>query len=530
MDTTLFKLSAVDLWLGLAYLVAIIAIGLFLSRYSHNNAEGYFLANRAMLWPFIGISLFASNISSTTLIGLAGEAYNTGISVFNYEWMASIILVFYCFFMLPQVLRSRVYTMPEFLERRFNSNIRKYFSLLTLFLNIVVDTAGSLYAGGLLLKLVFPEIPLWQTITLLAVVAGIYTIVGGLSAVIYTDTLQGVLLIIGSVVITVIAYQQVGGWSTIVSEVPSDMLSLIRPPSDSGVPWPGLILGVSLLGFYFWCSNQFMAQRFLSAKNIDHGRWGALFAGLLKLPVLFIMVLPGTFAILLYPDLERADLVYPTLMFDLLPIGLLGLVLAGFMAALMSQIDSTLNSAATLVTMDFIAPYQRQLTPKQLKTIGQWVTFVFMLLAVIWAPQIERFDSLFKYLQAVLAYTVPPIVAIMLLGLFSKRVNSFGAGISLIVSFIAGAILFWLNVVTATLAIHFLYIAPILFAICVLSAIILSPLRPAPDFAKIEPLVWSRESYHSETRELKNQAWYSNYRLQSLTLLAVTGIIVIIFW
>ena len=432
--------------------------------------------------------------------------------------------------MLPQVLRSRVYTMPEFLERRFNSNIRKYFSLLTLFLNIIVDTAGSLYAGGLLLKLVFPEIPLWQTITLLAMVAGIYTIVGGLSAVIYTDTLQGVLLIIGSVVITVIAYQQVGGWSTIVSEVPSDMLSLIRPPSDSGVPWPGLILGVSLLGFYFWCSNQFMAQRFLSAKNIDHGRWGALFAGLLKLPVLFIMVLPGTFAILLYPDLERADLVYPTLMFDLLPIGLLGLVLAGFMAALMSQIDSTLNSAATLVTMDFIAPYQRQLTPKQLKTIGQWVTFVFMLLAVIWAPQIERFDSLFKYLQAVLAYTVPPIVAIMLLGLFSKRVNSFGAGISLIVSFIAGAILFWLNVVTATLAIHFLYIAPILFAICVLSAIILSPLRPAPDFAKIEPLVWSRESYHSETRELKNQAWYSNYRLQSLTLLAVTGIIVIIFW
>ena len=305
MDAKLFQLSTLDTVVIIVYVIAIVALGLVLSRKSHNNAEGYFLANRAMLWPFIGISLFASNISSTTLVGLAGEAYSTGISVFNYEWMAAIILVFYCVFMLPQVLRARVYTMPEFLERRYGSGTRKYFSLLTLFLNIVVDTAGSLYAGGLLLKLVFPEIPLWQTITVLAVIAGIYTIVGGLSAVIYTDAIQGTLLIIGSLIISIIAYQQIGSWSAITSQIPVDKLSLIRPPGDPGVPWPGLILGVSLLGFYFWCAYQFMAQRLLSAKDIDHGRWGALFAGLLKLPVLFIMVLPGTFAILLYPDLIR---------------------------------------------------------------------------------------------------------------------------------------------------------------------------------------------------------------------------------
>lgn len=511
-------------------MLVIVALGLYLSRQSHNDAQGYFLANRSMLWPFIGISLFASNISSTTLIGLAGEAYSSGISVFNYEWMAAIVLVFYCVFMLPQVLRSRVYTMPEFLERRYDTLIRKYFSLLTLFLNIVVDTAGSLYAGGLVLKLVFPDIPLWQTITVLAVIAGIYTIIGGLSAVIYTDAIQGVLLITGSVIITVVAYQQAGGWVAIGNEIPADMLSLIRPADDPGVPWPGLIFGVSLLGFYFWCTNQFMAQRLLSAKSLDHGRWGALFAGLLKLPVLFIMVLPGTFAILLYPELERGDLVYPTLMFDLLPSGLLGLVLAGFIAALMSQIDSTLNSASTLVTMDFIASKHRGLSPQRLKRLGQWVTFAFMLVALLWAPQITRFDSLFRYLQAVLAYTVPPIAAIILVGLFWSRANSYGARACLLISFAIGAVLFWFNVITGILDIHFLYIAPILFVVAVLSLIAASMMRPAPDPANIQPLLWRLASYQAETKTLNHYPWYGNYRLQSLALLAVTAVVVAAFW
>jgi len=313
-----FSLAPVDLIVIAVYFVFVIWLGISLGK-KHDSAEDYFLAGRSMIWPFIGISLFASNISSTTLIGLAGDAYSTGICVFNYEWFAVVILIIFAIFFLPFILQARIFTMPEFLEKRFDGRARTYFSVLTLFLNIVVDTAGSLYAGGLMLKLIFPEIPMWQTITILAVVAGVYTIAGGLAAVIYTDAAQTILLLIGAVTVTFMALDKIGGWGNVTDVIPGDMLSLIRPLDDPSVPWLGLITGVPLLGFYFWCTNQFMVQRVLSAKNLEHGRWGSLLAGLLKLPVLFIMVLPGTMAILLYPDLPKPDLVYPTLMFDLLP-------------------------------------------------------------------------------------------------------------------------------------------------------------------------------------------------------------------
>ncbi|MCG8443037.1 MAG: sodium/solute symporter, partial [Caulobacterales bacterium] len=368
------KLSTIDLGLVIAYGVFMIGIGLYMARRSH-DAQDYFLAGRNMVWPVIGISLFASNISSTTLVGLAGDAYSTGISVYNYEWMAGVILAFFAIFILPFVIRSQVYTMPEFLERRYDRRARYYFAILTLFLNIIVDTAASLYAGSLIMKLMFPGLELWQIVTVLALVAGAYTILGGLSAVMITDVIQAILLLTGSVLITVFAFASIGDWGTVTASVPADKLSLVRPLDDPGMPWLGLVTGVPLLGFYFWCTNQFMAQRLLSAKSIDHARWGSLLAGLLKLPVLFIMVLPGTMAILLYPDLEQPDLVYPTLMFDLLPVGVLGLVLAGFMAALMSQIDSTLNSASTLVTMDFVRSLRPKTSPAALMNIGRLVTF-----------------------------------------------------------------------------------------------------------------------------------------------------------
>ncbi len=524
-----FELHTVDIVILVVYLALTIALGLYLSR-KHDTAEDYFLAGRSMIWPFIGLSLFASNISSTTLIGLAGDAYSTGISVYNYEWMASIILVFFAVFFLPFILRSGVYTMPEVLERRFDGRARTYFSGLTIFLNIVVDTAGSLYAGALILKLIFPEIPIWQTISVLAVVAGIYTIAGGLAAVIYTDTIQAVLLIIGSVVITVFALDRVGGWEAVVAQVTPDKLSLIRPADDPSVPWPGLITGVVLLGFYFWCTNQFMVQRILSAKDLNHGRWGALFAGLLKLPVLFIMVLPGTMAILLYPNLEKPDLVYPTMLFDLLPMGLLGLVLAGFTAALMSQIDSTLNSASTLITMDFVKKKYPTLSPHQLMRVGQVVTFIFMLLAVLWAPQIENFGSLFKYLQKILSYAVPPVLALFLVGFFWRRANSQGAITTIVVGTLAGILLFVANEVLDWFDIHFLYIAPSLFLFCVLVLVIASLATPPMKPEDIEGFVWSGADFRAETESLKGVPFYKNYRVLSVGLLAVTACVVGSFW
>ena len=523
-----FKLHPIDITIIGIYIVFVVWFGFRIGK-KHKSAEDYFLAGRSMIWPFIGISLFASNISSTTLIGLAGDAYSTGISVYNYEWFATVILVFFVIFILPFVLKSQVYTIPEYLERRYDGRARTYFSILNLFLNIIVDTAASLYVGGLMLKLIFPDIPMWQTISALAVVAGIYTIAGGLAAVIYTDAIQTVMLLLGSVIISIAAFSKVGGWEAITAQVSPDMLSLIRPLDDPGVPWLGLFTGLPSLGVYFWCNNQFMVQRVLSAKNLWHGRLGSLFAGLLKLPVLFIMVLPGTAAILLYPGLERADLVYPTLMFDLLPTGLLGLVMAGFIAALMSQIDSTLNSASTLVTVDFVAKAKPNLSQRQLMIIGRWVTLSFMVLAALWAPQIEKVGSIWKYLQSVLSYTVPPVVAMFLIGTFWKRANAHGAFLSIVVGVLLAVVFFYINEIAGIINIHFLYIAPILFVVCTLLIIIGSLITQPPDQKKVSELTWSIAFYKSETDELRSLPWYKNYRILSVFLTIIAIIIVLAF-
>ena len=519
-----YRLAPIDYGLIGLYAIVVLWIGFKLAG-KHRSAEDYFLAGRMMPWPFIGVSLFASNISSTTLIGLAGDAYHTGISVFNYEWMAALVLVFFAIFILPFLLKSQVFTLPEYLERRYDGRVRIYFSALTLFLNIVVDTAGSLFAGGLLLKLAFPEIDISTTIAVLAIVAGLYTMAGGLAAVIYTDAIQTALLLTGAVVITFVAFDKVGGWSGMTEGLSHGQLSLIRPVDDPGVPWLGLITGVPLLGFYFWCANQFMTQRVLSARSIEHGRWGVLLAALLKLPVLFIMVLPGTMAIHLYPDLPRPDLVYPTLMFDLLPAGLLGLVMAGFIAALMSQIDSTLNAASTLVTMDFVRKYKPKLRSEDLMKIGRWVTGVLMVLAALWAPQIEHFSSLFKYLQMVLSYTVPPIVAIYLVGAFWKGANAHGAWASVLVGTGSGILLFIVNEVVQWIDLHFLYAGPILFLISLIVLLIASRAGSAPGPEQTK-LVWTPAFYRSESAALQKTPWWQNYRWLSAGLILLAFLLV----
>ncbi len=524
-----FELQTIDIAIIVVYFVFMVSIGLYFSG-RNEDAQDYFLAGRRMIWPLVGFSLFASQISSTTLVGLAGDAYSTGISVYNYEWVSAVLMAFFAVFLLPLYLKSQVYTMPEYLERRYDGRARSYFAVLTLFLNIVLDTAGSLYAGALIMKLIFPDIPIWQTIAVLAVIAGVYTIIGGLSAVMITDVIQAVLLIGGSIVIATVAFSEAGGWSNIVATVDPERLSLIRPLDDPGMPWLGLVLGVPLLGFYFWCTNQFMVQRVLGAKNIEHGRWGALLAGFLKIPVLFLMVLPGTAAILLYPDLERPDLVFPTLMFDLLPVGVLGLVLAGFLAALMSQIDSTLNSASTLVTMDFIRRRHPEFSGEKLMKVGRYVTFVFMLFAVLWAPQIENFGSLFKYLQKVLAYGVPPVVCLFLFGTFWARANAQAAFATIVVGIISAVILFAVNEIAGLTTIHFLLVAPIIFAVCSVTMVVTSLATPAPPAEAIAQYLWTPATYRAESRELAGTAWYANYRFLAVLIVLICSAHLVWLW
>ncbi len=379
-----FALTSLDLAVVGVYVLGIVLFGLWIGR-KQESTDDYFLAGRSLGWGVIGLSLFASNMSTSSLVGMAGEAYGgMGVAVFNYEWMAGIVLVIFCAFFLPFYIKTGIYTLPEFLERRFDGRSRLYFSGWTVFLNITVDTASALYAGSLVIALIYPGVDMRLSIGILALVAGLYTIAGGLKAVVYTDAVQAILLLAGSAAVAWIGWttiQAQGGWEMVTAVTPEDKLSLILPASDPVMPWPGLLTGVFILGFYFWATNQFMVQRTLAARTLNQGRWGALFAGLLKLPVIFLMVLPGTFARVLYPGLDRADAVFPTMVFDLLPDGLRALVLTAMVAAIMSSVDSTLNSASTLVTMDFVKRFRPAFTSKQLANVGRIVTLVFMVFA-----------------------------------------------------------------------------------------------------------------------------------------------------
>ena len=353
--------------------------------------------------------------------------------------------------------------MPEFLERRYDSRSRYYFSFITIVGNVIIDTASGLYAGNLILKIIFPEIPSTWIILGLSLAAAAYTIPGGLSSVVHTEVIQAVLLILGSVILTIFCLTEVGGWSGFmegldalnakgyIDKTSADVFDMAGPIDDPYMPWTGLVFGVPLLGFYFWANNQFMVQRVLSAKDLNHGRWGALFAGLMKVPVIFFMIFPGVMSIVLFSDLDISGLqyyitneagqkeictnlndcpnmTYPVMIYKLLPTGILGLVIAGLLAAMSSSISATLNSASTLITMDFVTKMKPDLSSKQLVRVGQVATVCLVLLAAFWTQYIEQIsDSLWEYLQLVLGFIAPPVVAVFLVGLFWKRGNGNGA-------------------------------------------------------------------------------------------------------
>ncbi len=562
-----FQLSGIDIAIMLLYALFIIGYGLYHAK--RENSEEYFLAGRNMTWPIVGIALFAANISSSTLVGLAGDAFKTNTHVYNYEWLAAVILVFFAIFFLPFYLRSKVYTMPEFLERRYDSRSRYYFSFITVVGNVLIDTAAGLYVGSIILQIIFPTLPPWIVITMLAVAAAAYTIPGGLNSVIQTEVVQAILLVIGSCLLTYYAFERVGGWSEMIAGLnemaaagkvmnpnvkdAEDILSLVRPAGDEFMPWYGLLLGAPILGFYFWANNQFMVQRVLGARDLNHGRWGALFAGLLKLPVLLIMVIPGTLAILLYSDVNLAEMMnyqmpdgsicqslqdcpnatYPVLLFDLLPVGVLGLVLAGLLAAMMSSVSATFNSASTLVTMDFVRPLRPNLTSKQLVRVGQIVTLVLVVLASAWAPFIERFSSLWEYLQIILGFIAPPVVAVFILGIFWGRANATGAISALLTGF--GVAIFMLlnqsfDLIPAMNEIHYLMLAFYLCVFCAVVHFIVSAATPPPPEEKIEQYTWSKKYFKAETEEMRSLPWYQNYRILAVILLLITAIVVVRFW
>lgn len=520
---TSFTLNRLDLSIVIGYLLFVVFLGFWIGR-KHQGAEDYFLAGRNLTWPFIGFSLFASNMSSNSLVGLTGSGYITGFSVFSYEWMAVLVLILFAIFFLPFYLKNRIYTVPEFLQKRFNYFTRAYASGIAIILNVIVDVSATLYAGGVLVQLIFPQLDLWVIVAILSVVAGLYTISGGLSAVVYTDAIQAIILIFGSILITYYAWDASGGMSEVLKITEPEHFDIIKSSSDPELPWTGLF-GVFLLGFYFWGTNQYITQRTLASKSTLEGQWGSMFAGFLKLSILFIMIFPGVFARTIYPEFENVDQLYPTMLFDLLPTGILGLVLAGFIAALMSSIDSGLNSVSTLVTMDFIAKFRPNKSQKELMKSGRIVTLIVMVIATAWAPQIVHFDKLWDYLQQALSWFCPPIVALFAMGLFWKKANSNGALWTIVI----GTIITLLSIVfnDASWKPHFLYMTIIHFFISCLAMVIGSMLSKKP--ATENDAVWSVSSYHAETAELSALPWFKNYRIQGAILVVLVIIILLIF-
>ena len=543
-----FTLTPLDITAVVAYALVIFGIGLYFSRKTEDG-EDYFLAGRSLTWGLIGISLVASNLSSSSMIGMAGEAYGgIGLAVYNYEWMAAMVLVVFVLFFLPFYLSSGIYTMPEFLEKRFDGRSRTYFSAVSIFLSVIVDTAAALYAGALVVQLLYPAIPLWVSMTVLALIAGAYTIAGGLKAVVYTDAIQGVLLLVGAAAVSIGAWNAIGGWDAVTAVTPDDKLSLVQSfdidPNlpwyqESGMTWLALATGVFLLGFYFWTTNQFMVQRVLGAKNLDHGRWGALFGGLLKIPILFLMVMPGTFARVLYPGIERADQVFPTLLFDLLPDGLRALVLTAMLAAIMSSVDSTLNAASTLVTMDFVKKYRPDTSPRALVRIGRIVTFVCMVFAIVWSPVILGFETLWSYLQTTLSYVAPPALALFILGVFWKRANAAGAITGMAAGHLTAVLFLALGPIWTArtgepllpvFGVGFLYLAPILLLVSMAVMVVVSLSTGPPPAEKTDGLTWTPAFFRAETQALKSVPFWKNYRVQSVALIVLTVLVVGLFW
>lgn len=561
------SLSLFDITILLVYLIGIIWYGL--RKGKKETSEDYFLAGRNMTWPIVGISLLAANLGSNTLIGLSSDAFQTNTAVYNYEWMAAVVLVFFSVFFMPFYLRSKVYTMPEFLERRFDGRSRYYFSAITIVGNVIIDTATGLYASNLILRIIFPEIPSGVMILLLALAAAAYTIPGGLSSVVHTEVIQAVLLFVGSMILTYFALSNVGGWSGmmagldlvhaqgVIDKPASEVFDMAGPIDDPYMPWTGLLFGVPMLGFYFWANNQFMVQRVLSAKDLDHGRWGALFAGLMKVPIIFFMIVPGVVAIVLFHNMDISalnfaidngngqmvtctslqdcpNMTYPVLIYNLLPTGLLGLVIASLLAAMSSSISATMNSASTLITMDFVTKLKPELTSQQLVRVGQIATLVLVLLAAFWTQYIDKIsNSIWEYLQLVLSFIAPPVVAVFILGLFWKRANANGAFAALM-SGLAITIFVIISrandLVPFVNELHFLHMGPMIMVICMIVAVIVSLAGDPPSDEVVSSLTWRKELFKQETEELRGTPWYKNYRILSVFLLVITAVVVGYFW
>jgi SSS family solute:Na+ symporter len=413
--------TALDTSAFLAYFVLVGIVAVVVSR-REKVAADYFLAGRNLPWWLIGISLIASNISTEHFVGMAGSGVDFGLAIASYEWMAAITLVIVARWFLPRFLSQGITTMPEYLERRFDVRSRSWLAIYMMLAYVFVAMATVLYSGGLALETIF-GMPLWVGILILAVFSGAYTAYGGLKAVVWSDLIQGTMLILGGALTTFLGLRAVGGWDTLMAEA-GDKFHTVLPLDHPELPWFAIFFGgLWIANLFYWGCNQFITQRTLGAKTLRQGQYGIVFAAYLKLLIPFIIVIPGIIAFILYGDeLARSDQAYPMLLARLLPSGLTGLMFAALLAAIMSSLDSMLNSTATIFTIDL---YQRHLRPessqRHLIFVGRSSTVLFLILAAAWAPALMHFERVFTYIQEFWGLITPGVAVVFLGGLFSPR-------------------------------------------------------------------------------------------------------------
>lgn len=547
-----------DIIVSIGYIVGILTIGLWVGirhrRKSKANAAGeYFLAGKTLKWPAIGLALFATNISTVHLVSLAQNGFDTGLLTGDFEWMAAFTLILLALFFVPFYIKSGVATLPDFLEKRYDRDSRDWLVIVSIISAVVIHIAFSMLAGGIVLNTLF-GVSMYTSVIAISVITAIYTIIGGLKAVVVTESIQTVVLIAGACVISIACWHRMGGWQPMVSVLHGsgemNKLSMLRPRGDgSGMPWYAIFLGYPVLGIWYWCADQTIVQRVLGAKDEQHARIGPLFCGFIKILPVFIFVLPGLFAYTLAAtgkldirSLQSVDAagkvivnskgIYTLMITQLLPSGLVGVLVAALLSGLMGQVSGALNSISTLVSYDVYKRRRPDAEDKHLVRVGRISAGLALVFSLALLPLLNRYESIFNGLNDIIAHIAPPITCVFLLGVFWKRASPMSAKLTLWIGSALGAGVFAVNKFypeTAFGHIPFMMMAFYLFAFCMVLQITCSYLYPVrqadwPATPTAPPLYW-----RSPLDPLRTPGWkgIGNYRFLSACLLLVMGLL---FW
>ncbi len=502
---TQLRIPFLDLCIIVAYILAILLVGIISSRKSKVTGQVYFLAGRSLPWGVVGAALFASNISTIHIVGLTASGYNEGLVWGNFEWMAAFTLILLSLVFAPFYFRSKISTLPEFLERRYSPASRSILAFMAIVAALFIHIGMSLYAGAVVFEQFF-GINVIASILIVAAAVSIYTVLGGLRAVVLTESVNTVVLLVGATCITAfaIAALPMHGIHTLQefrAAVKPGQLHMLQTHSAAGLNWYAVFLGYPVLGVWYWCTDQTIVQRVLGARTEADAQFGPILAGFLKILPVFLLVLPGVIAYVLFRSQIGADSnqTLPVLIAQLVPTGMKGLISAAVLAALMSAVSAALNSSGTLVAVDIVKRLRPQISDSRLVFVGRVSSIVIMILAILWSTQGGRFSSIFAAINVIASDLAPPITAVFLFGVFWRRGTSQASIATLLVGFLMGAVSFVLDLpvfgstklITDGLGISFLMQAWWMFCICCVIFVVVSWLTPAPPEESVRGLTWS---------------------------------------